>query len=110
MTKIHGSFSRVLWTVLTLILACGVAQAQFDNGGLVGTIHDQSGAVVPNAVVTATNTATNASQKASSNGTGDYEFPDLRVGTYNVTAESAGYAKSQANNIAISVGNRQRID
>src|ERR1700761_8981922 len=105
MTKIHGSFSRVLWTVLTLILACGVAQAQFDNGGLVGTIHDQSGAVVQNATVTVTNTATNVSQAATSNSTGDYEFPNLRVGAYNVTAQATGYAKSQANNIAISVGN-----
>ena len=58
--------------------------------------------------VTVTNPGTNISQTTTSNGGGDYEFPNLRVGTYNVAATATNYAKSQAQNISISVGNRQR--
>jgi len=86
------------------------ARAQFDNGSLVGTIHDATGAVIPGAVVTATSSATGSVSKATSNGSGDYEIPSLRVGTYTVTASATGYADAIANGIAISVGGRQRID
>jgi hypothetical protein len=46
----------------------------------------------------------------TSNGTGDYEFPSVRVGTYTVAAHSSGFADAVAQNILVSVGNRQRID
>jgi Carboxypeptidase regulatory-like domain/TonB-dependent Receptor Plug Domain len=93
-----------------MFLVCGVAQAQFDNGSLVGTIRDQSGAVVPNATVTATNTATNIATSAATNSSGDYEIPALHVGVYNISAKAPNYAEAEAQNITISVGNRQHID
>jgi outer membrane receptor protein involved in Fe transport len=100
--------SYVLAALLTIL---GVsARAQFDNGSLVGTIHDATGAVIPGAAVTVTNDATGIVAKATSNGSGDYELPSLRVGTYTITASASGYADAIAKDIAISVGGRQRID
>jgi hypothetical protein len=87
-----------------------VAQAQFDVGSLVGTIRDQSGAAVAGASITATNTATNIESSATSNGSGDYEIPSLHVGVYTISAKATNYAEAVAQNIAISVGSRQRID
>jgi hypothetical protein len=87
-----------------------VAQAQFDVGSLVGTIRDQSGAAVAGASITATNTATNIETSATSNGSGDYEIPSLHVGVYTISAKATNYAEAVAQNIAISVGSRQRID
>ena len=87
-----------------------VAQAQFDVGSLVGTIRDQSGAAVAGASITATNTATNIESSATSNDSGDYEIPSLHVGVYTISAKATNYAEAVAQNIAISVGNRQRID
>src|SRR5271168_734199 len=84
--------------------------AQYDNGSLVGTIRDSSGAAVPGAVVTVTNNATAVASKTTTNGEGDYEIPSLHVGVYTISAKAAGFTDAVANNITISVGGRQRID
>src|ERR1700733_10232370 len=84
--------------------------AQYDNGSLVGTIRDKSGAGIPNAVVTITNNATAVATKAATNAEGDYEVPSLHVGVYTIAATSSGFTNAVANNITVSVGGRQRID
>jgi Carboxypeptidase regulatory-like domain/TonB dependent receptor/TonB-dependent Receptor Plug Domain len=84
--------------------------AQYENGSLVGTIRDASGATVSGAAVTITNNETAIASTTTTNGSGDYEFPSLHVGVYTVTVKAAGFADSVANNISISVGGRQRID
>jgi hypothetical protein len=84
--------------------------AQFDTGSLVGTVHDASGAVVPSALITVTNTATGIVATTSTNSAGDYEIPSLRVGDYRVTASAPGFEVAVANQIKLSVGTRQRID
>ena len=89
---------------------CGVMQAQYDNGSLVGTIRDTTGAPIPNAAVTITNTATGIATQVKSGGTGDYEVPTLRVGQYKISAAAPGFADAVANNISIEVGGRERID
>jgi hypothetical protein len=103
-------FRPLLAGLCFLFVFSGIAYAQYDNGSCVGTIHDASGAAIPAAAVTATNTATGISVKTTSNGSGDYEFPSLRVGTYNISATAQGFAVAEAQNIAITVGGRQRID
>src|SRR5271154_1304718 len=100
---------RLLAAVLFFFL-CSHLQAQYDNGSLVGTIRDASGAAVPGAVVTVTNNATAAVAKATTAGDGDYELPSLHVGVYTVSAKAPGFTDAVANNISISVGGRQRID
>jgi hypothetical protein len=101
---------RVLSLAVSLSFMSSVAHAQFDVGSLVGTIRDQSGAAVAGASITATNTATNIESSATSNGSGDYEIPSLHVGVYSISAKANTYAEAVAQNIAISVGSRQRID
>ena len=86
------------------------AFAQFDNGSIVGTVHDHSGAVVPAATVTVTNIATGVVSTTTTKESGDYEVPNLRVGEYNVVISHAGFADSTATNISVAIGNRQRID
>ncbi|MDW5264640.1 MULTISPECIES: TonB-dependent receptor [Acidobacteriaceae] len=86
------------------------AFAQYENGSLVGTIHDASGAEVAGAVVTITNTATAATSTVTTNGSGDYDAPSLRVGIYTISAKASGFADAIAKNITVSVGVRGRID
>ncbi|MFT4113861.1 TonB-dependent receptor domain-containing protein [Silvibacterium sp.] len=93
-----------------LLISGGNLFAQYDNGSLVGTIHDSSGAAIPNASVSVLNTGTNIASNVTTNGSGDYDVPSLRVGTYKITATAQGFATAVAENIQISVGNRQRID
>ena len=86
------------------------AHAQYEDGSLVGTIRDSSGAVVSGAEVAATNTATGITERVATAGDGDYEFPSLRTGVYTIAATAKGFAQAIAQNITISVGSRQRID
>jgi hypothetical protein len=86
------------------------ARGQYENGSLVGTIRDSSGAPIANAAVTVTNTATAISSSTKTNGVGDYDVPSLKVGVYTITASAPGFASAQANDIAVSVGGRQKID
>ncbi len=95
---------------MSLVFSGCIAHAQFDDGSLVGTIHDQSGAAVPGATITVTNNATNIASSATSNSSGDYEVPSLHVGVYTISAKATNYAEAVAQNITISVGSRQRID
>jgi outer membrane receptor protein involved in Fe transport len=102
---------KFLFLVGLLIAFSGMtARAQYENGGLIGTIHDTSGAVVANATVTVTNVNTGIATKVTTNTSGDYEVPSLRVGTYGITAEAPGFAPAEATNISIAVGGRSRID
>jgi len=84
--------------------------AQYEDGSLNGTIHDPNGAAVPNATVTVTNVDTGILTKITSNGSGDYEVPSLRVGIYDIEAVAPGFAATVAKHISIAVGGRQRID
>jgi Carboxypeptidase regulatory-like domain/TonB-dependent Receptor Plug Domain/TonB dependent receptor len=109
MQTIRFSPLRLLAAFLFFFL-CSYLQAQYDNGSLVGTIRDKSGAAVAGAVVTITNNATAAASKVTTNDAGDYEVPSLHVGVYSIKASSQGFTDAVANNITVSVGGRQRID
>jgi hypothetical protein len=84
--------------------------AQYDNGSVVGTVKDPSGAAIPGATVTITNDATSISTTAKTDASGNYEVPELKVGTYTVTATAPTFSAAVAQNISVSVGNRTRID
>ena len=95
---------------LLLLLAPGALHAQYENGSLLGTIRDASGAPVPNADVSVVNTATGIVNQSKTDGEGNYNVPQLRVGVYTVTASAPGFSHAVAENITVSVGNRQHID
>jgi outer membrane receptor protein involved in Fe transport len=103
--------SKLILVVGLLVALFGArARAQYEDGTLTGTIHDATGAVVANAAVTVTNANTSIATKATTNGSGDYEVPSLRVGTYSIKAEAPGFMPVEAKNISIAVGGRVRID
>jgi hypothetical protein len=109
MRKKRPSSTPFLVAVLLLLLAPFV-RAQYDNGSVVGTIRDKSGAAISGAVVTVTNNATAVTSKVTTDGAGDYEVPSVHVGVYTISVSSPGFTDAVANNITISVGGRQRID
>ena len=97
-------------TLLCLLLLPIAAVAQYENGSIVGSVRDASGAVIPDASIKVTNIATGVVSTRQSNDSGDYEVPALRVGQYNVEVTKEGFSPSRANDITVSVGARQRID
>ena len=83
---------------------------QFETATVVGTVKDSSGAVVPSAKVTLTNTQTGVTQERMSDANGSYEFFTVRIGSYVVTAEKDGFSVALVDNVQITVGARQRVD
>jgi hypothetical protein len=109
MRPIHSLPTRLL-AILAFLLLTTHLPAQYENGSLVGTLHDSTGAAIPSATILITNPATGAITTVTSNPSGDYEVPSLRVGVYSIKASASGFADAAANNITISVASRTRID
>ena len=88
---------KSVWlTGVALLLACGSgisASGQTDRGTITGTVTDSSGAVVPNAKVTAKDTNTGAERSTTTSSEGDYTIPELPAAPYQVTAEAQGFRK-----------------
>jgi outer membrane receptor protein involved in Fe transport len=105
-----GSGWIFLLLVLPLALSSQIALAQYENGSLLGTIRDASGAAIPNVTVTITNDATGVATAVKTGDSGDYEVPSLRVGVYTISASAPGFASAEAKQITISVDARERID
>ena len=86
-------FSPSGWRSLCAGFFARFAQAQLTNGDVIGTVTDTTGAVIPGAKVTLTNTGTNIAGSTTTNGTGDYTFNLLNPGQYTVTIEANGFKK-----------------
>src|ERR1051326_7921984 len=94
-----------------LLASCAVSLiAQNVTGGLAGLVKDPSGAVVPNATVTATETGTRASFKTASNEEGEYTFRTLPVGTYRIDVEAPGFRKYESSGVRLQVNETARVD
>ncbi len=107
--KSSGSLVRPLSACL-LPFACVALHAQYENGSLLGTIKDGTGAPIAGATVTITNTATANATQTKTDGSGNYDVPSLRVGVYSIAATAPGFSDAEAQNITVSVGNRQHVD
>jgi hypothetical protein len=73
-------------------------------------VTDQSGAVVPNARVTITNTGTAITHTTDTTGAGDYAVPDLVPGPYRVEVEATGFSKALTDNITLQVAQQVRVN
>ena len=93
-------FVALAVAVLTLAFA-GQTTAQVISGDLVGTVFDKTGAVVPAASVEAVNAETGVKYNTQADDTGGYRFNNLPVGTYNVSAWSANFAKTTVNGFRV---------
>lgn len=99
LAAIFAVFSSVL-----LMSGSAFAQAQATSGQIAGTVVDQTGAVVANATITATNPATGFKQTTTSNGDGEYRLVQLPPGEYNVTAEAGSFQPTTFEKITVLVG------
>ena len=95
--------------LLSTFLALPMA-AQLDNGIIAGTVRDASGATVPKAAVTITETQTNNRFEGLADSQGKYVSPPLKVGIYSVSAASAGFKTYTREGIVLNVQDRLRVD
>ncbi len=84
-----------------------VAQA---NGTLEGVVKDTTGAVLPGASITATQTATLLKRATTTNNIGYYRLPDLPVGTYQITASAKGFQTTILRDVQVRVDQVADVD
>lgn len=103
------------WGWLTALFAlCAFpflgANAQVTTADVLGTVSDQSGAVIPGAIITLRNLDTGITATATSNQTGDFVFNLLPSGHYSVTIEAKGFKKIVYSSVSLAAGDRARED
>ena len=92
-----------------LALTAGSAFAQ-TFGEVTGRINDASGGAVARATVTLLNTSTNGARKTLTTDDGDYAFPSVPPGFYNLRVEHPGFRVAAANHLEVQVQQTVRQD
>lgn len=85
-------------------------KAQVLYGSILGTVTDQSGAVIPGAHVTVVNPKTGLKREVDSDSSGLYSFSNLPEGTYDLTASSKGFKEYKQTSVEVGVGSQVRVD
>jgi len=98
------------WVVLLIILLSVALPAFAQEATIVGTVTDPTGATVPNANISITNTDTGVVHQFQSNTAGEFVAPSLHIGRYVVRAEAAGFKALQQKDVVLQVGDRIRVD
>jgi len=101
--------SRLALLLATLFVLFAIP-ALAQEATIVGTVTDPSGAAVPNAAITITNTDTGVTRDLPTNGDGQYVAPDLHIGRYIVRAKATGFKAAEQKDLVLAVGDRTRVD
>ena len=91
MSSQRGLRFTPLFLVAASLLIAGPLYAQLGTGTISGTVFDQSGAVLPGAEVTATQTETGFKRSVVTDETGSYLLTNLPVGPYRFEAGLPGF-------------------
>lgn len=103
--------ARTLVAILApALLFAPTSRAQVVTATLTGTVTDSSGAMVPEAVVTATEMATGVSRSTTTSGEGVYTLPFLAPGTYRVEIQKAGFKIFAEANLTLDVSTVGRLN
>jgi len=95
--------SAVLFVTATLLVCAAPSAAQYTTASLAGMVKDTTGAVVPDATVTAHNVDTGFTQTIATDPTGAFLFSRLPVGAYELRVEKAGFSTYVQGGIRLSV-------
>ena len=96
--------SRGSFVCLTLCAALFLSQpctAQSQQAAISGIVSDSSGAALPGARITVTNTATNVTTLGVANEAGAYRVPNLEIGDYTVAVDLEGFRRYQQTKIVL---------
>ena len=105
----HRLFSLALLAIMSA-LAAMPAYAQSDRGSVTGRVTDPSGAVVPNAKITATSIDTGETREATTSDEGSYTLPELKAGLWRISAEAVGFKTSTVDQYKVAVQVTHSID
>ena len=107
----HGRLRSILVALGAFCAFCVLLSPPvFAQGGAVlGAVRDTSGAVIPNASVTLTNTATGVTATTTTNNEGLYVFPYVQPGLYDVSASATGFEAVKQPGVTVHVTERVQV-
>jgi hypothetical protein len=103
-----GIVAGLMMTMLTVCVQPASAQVLYAN--ITGNVTDQTGAVVANASVEATNSGTGVATGTKTDDHGVFEITDLVPGVYKLTITAAGFGNSVQNGLRVEANNLLRAD
>jgi hypothetical protein len=102
---------RLIWSALLAMCIAGGLAAQETTATIGGTVLDPSGAAVPNAKVTVTNTDRNqVIRQLVTDATGVYSAPLLPIGNYTLKVEAPGFRPEERSGIKLNVNDNLKIN
>ncbi len=110
------NFKRVTQFVLIalalFLIQSGFVAAQETTGAIVGTIRDSSGAVIPGAAITITDSQKNdiVVRTITASDEGVFTAPNLVSGIYKITVEAANFKKTVKTDVKVDVGQRRLVE
>jgi len=103
--------ARFIFLMILVLLCPGLGlHAQVTGARLTGQVTDTTGAVIPEAQITITNTGTNAVTKGVSDQQGEYTIPSLPAGPYKILSTANGFADTLQTNIILTIGQNATIN
>jgi hypothetical protein len=108
-TNNRSSFqaSLLLFFVFVAVLA---SHAQSNTGTVLGTVQDDSGASVPDAVIVVKNLGTGEERTLKSDGNGAFDFSNLQVGHYSISITRDGFSPIQIRDVELQLAQRFTIN
>ncbi len=106
----NKKFQFLLLIVMLILGNAGFGLAQTTTASISGTILDEQQAVVPNATVTVRNVGTGLTRTNQTNAEGRFNFVNLPIGAYELTAEAANFSKYVQTGITLVVNQNAVID
>jgi hypothetical protein len=85
----------ILAAVVLLALPTATLRAQSDTGRVTGTVTDTTGAVIPGATVTLTDTDTGVTASRTTSGDGSFTFPALERGHYSISSTARNFSSQK---------------
>ncbi len=108
--NLRQSMLFCLAVAVCLISFDTTVSAQTTSTTILGTVTDSTGAVIAKAKVTVVNTKTTVKREDTTSSTGDFTFPLLDVGVYDVTVEAQGFRPEVRRNIILEINEKVRVD
>ncbi len=103
--------NRLAIGLIALILVLAMPMAAQNNTGIIsGRVTDASGAVVPNAQITVTQTETNVDAVSATNTDGLFRVPSLINGPYKVTITASGFKKQVHDGLTLRIGENLNVE
>ncbi len=99
MSHKQGAVASALFFFLS-----SLAFAQTFQGGIAGTVVDQTGAAVPGVALKLVGTGTGLTRTGQTGTSGDFTFPDLPLGRYSLSVNGAGFQPQEINDISVESG------